>query len=64
MAMRTYGISGKTPPKANHNAAFLFFVSAVSITAAFTKPSISEPYALSNAANKKAISTFKVPKVV
>ena len=64
MAINVKGISGKTPPKANHNADFSDLVIAVLITAAFTKPKNTEPIKLKNAAIPNAISISKIPKIV
>lgn len=64
MAIRVYGISGRTPPKANHNADFLDLRIAVSITATFTSPRKTEPKKLKTSATRKAFRTSKASKIV
>ena len=64
MAIRVYGISGKTPPNANQRADFEDLLIAVSMVATLTKPSRTDPTKLITAATKNAINASKAPKRV
>lgn len=64
IAIKVYGISGNTPPKASHNADFSDLLIAVSITATFTRPKKTEPKKLKTAATKNATMISKASKIV